>query len=398
MLSLAAAILLLSGSAAATEGALEASGIIEAEEVRLASEFQGYIAEMNARAGDTISAGQVLVTLESSSIRASVDEAQAALEAAEAERADVRAAPRAEAVAGLRAQLAVAQAQQKAALAARNAAEAEVLESQSLQEQILAAEARTALARQSVEVAAADQAQAQSTADASPWNTPQRHVLELQAVAATANLEAARADLHTAEVALEHLQAIRDEPLALQALAHAAAGEHVTATAEVRVKQAQLDELLAGATPEELAVADAKLALAQAQLQLAQTQLERLVLKSPVTGTVLECGASVGEVALPVVTLVTVADLSQVHVLVYIPENRLGQVALRQKVDVVTDSFPERPIEGEVIYISSQAEYTPRNLATQEGRVNTVYGVRIALPNQEGLLKPGMAADVVFRP
>jgi HlyD family secretion protein len=398
VLALAAGTLLLRSSAALTQPPLEASGIIEAEEVRLASEFQGYITQVNVHAGGTVSAGQVVVTVESSSIGASVDEAQAALEAAEAERAEVRAAPRAEVVAGLRAQLAVAQAQQAAALAARTAAEEEARESQSLQEQILAAETQAALARQSVEVAAADQAEAQSAADASPWNTPQRHVLELQAVAATANMEAARADLHTAEVVLEHLRAMRDKPLALQALAHAAAGDYDTATAGVRVKQAQLDQLLAGATPEELAVADAEFELAQAQLNLARTQAQRLTLRSPVTASVVECNVNVGEVALPGVTLMTVADLSHVHVLVYIPENRLGQVLLGQRVDAVTDSFPERPIEGVVTYIASTAEFTPRNLATKEGRVNTVYAVRVALSNPDGLLKPGMAADVVFRP
>ncbi len=398
MLAVAATILLLSSSAVTTEAPLEASGIIEAEEVRLASEFQGCITQVNMRLGDTVAAGQPLITLESSSIRASVEEAQAALEAAEAERAAVRAAPRAEVVAGLQAELAMAQAQQARALAAWTAAEREVQEPQSLQEQILAAEAQAALARQSVEVAAADEAEARSAADASAWNTPQRHALELQAAAATANVEAARADLHTAEVVLEHLRAIRDKPLALQALAHAAAGEYETATAGVRVKQAQLDQLLAGATPEELAVADAKLELAQAQLSLARTQFERLALKSPVTGTVVECSINAGEVALPGITLMTVADLSHVHVLVYIAENRLGQVALGQKVEVLTDSFPERRMEGEVTYIASKAEFTPRNLATKEERVNTVYAVRVALPNPDGLLKPGMAADVIFSP
>lgn len=397
-LTLAVATVLLGSGAAATDAPLEASGIIEAEEVRLASEFQGYITLVGVRAGDTVGAGQVLVTLDSSSMRSSVDEAQAALQAAQAELADVRAAPRAELVAGMRAQVAMAQAEQAAAEAARRAAEEELRDPQSLQEQIVAAEGRTALARQNVELAAADQAKAQSAADASAWNTPQRHMLELQAQAATANLEAVRADLRTAEVLLEHLRGMRDRPLALQALAHAAAGKYQTATAGVQVKQAQLDELLAGATPEELASAEAKLELAQAQLHLAQVQVARLEIRAPVTGTVLECSVNVGEVAMPGVTLVTMADLSQVHVLVYVPEDRLGQVRLGQTVDVVTDSFPDRPLQGSVTYISSSAEYTPRNLATKEGRVNTVYGVRIRLSNQEGLLKPGMAADVVFRP
>ena len=398
VLALAVGAVLFGGGMAATDGPLAVSGIIEVDEVRLASEFQGYIAEVAARAGDTITAGQILITLDSSSMRSSGDEARAALELAQAERSEVRAAPRTEMIAGMRAQVAMARAEQSAASAALRAADAGLRDPQSLQEQIVVAEGRTALARQNVELTAADQGKAQSAADAAPWNTPQRHILELQARAATENLEAARADLRAAEVLLEHLRGMRDKPLALQAQAHAAEGRYQTATAGVQVKQTQLDKLLAGAMPEELASAEAKLELAQARLQLALAQTARLVLRAPVTGRVLECDVNPGEVAMPGVTLLTVADLSQVHVLVYVPENRLGQVALGQKVDVVTDSFPDRPLQGSVTYISSSAEYTPRNLATKEGRVNTVYGVRIRLSNQEGLLKPGMAADVAFRP
>ncbi len=77
--------------------------------------------------------------------------------------------------------------------------------------------------------------------------------------------------------------------------------------------------------------------------------------------------------------------------------NRLGEVQLGQSVDVMVDSFPERRFQGRVVHIADQPQYTPRSVATKEERVNTVYGVKIRLPNPEGLLKPGMAADAVFR-
>jgi len=393
-----ATILLLPQCVAIAGGGLEASGVIEVEEIRLAAEFQGHAVQVNVHAGDSVNAGQVLIVLESSAIRANVEQAQAALEAAQADLSVVRAGPRDEAVAAARAQLAMAKAEQSAAFAAWQAANQALREPQDLLEQIVIAEGQVALAAQNVELAAADAAQAQTAADAAAWNTPERHILELRAQAAQANLEAARADERAAKVALDNLRRIRDRPIAYQAQAHAAQGKYRVATAAVQVKQAELDDLLAGATPEEVAVAEAKLALAQAQLKLAQTQAERLTVRAPVNGSVVERHINLGETAMPGVTLLTVTDLSTVFLTVYVPENRIGEVRLGQKADVAVDSFAEKRFEGQVVYITDHAQYTPRNVATKAERINTVYAVKIRLPNPEGLLKPGMAADAAFRP
>ena len=170
------------------------------------------------------------------------------------------------------------------------------------------------------------------------------------------------------------------------------------AMSAVQVRQAELDDLQAGATAEETAAAEANVALAQAQLRLAQMQMEHLTIRAPLNGTVLECMIHVGETVMPGVTLLRIADLSTVYLVVYVPENRLGEVHLGQKVSVTVDSFPQRPFEGQVMHIADQAQYTPRNVATKEEQVNTVYAVKIRLSNAERLLKPGMAADAVFRP
>ncbi|MBC7261414.1 MAG: efflux RND transporter periplasmic adaptor subunit, partial [Chloroflexi bacterium] len=81
----------------------------------------------------------------------------------------------------------------------------------------------------------------------------------------------------------------------------------------------------------------------------------------------------------------------------YVPAHRLGEVYLGQRVEVTIDSFPQRRFEGQVVHIADEPQYTPRNLATKEERVNTVYAVKVRLPNPEGLLKPGMAGDAVFQ-
>jgi len=69
---------------------------------------------------------------------------------------------------------------------------------------------------------------------------------------------------------------------------------------------------------------------------------------------------------------------------------------LEQEVSLKVDSFPGETFTGQVVYISDQAEFTPRNVQTVEGRRATVYAIELRVPNPEGKLKPGMPADVTF--
>ena len=384
------------GSRLVAQGQLRVSGVIQAEEIRIASEFAGYATQVLAQAGSRVAQGDHLVLLASNALRTSTAAADAAVQTAQAELARVRAQPRAEELAIQRAQLAVAKAEMDGAQASWQTALRALREPQLLDGQILTAQAQVALAAQNVQLTAAEQAKARSAADAAQWGSAQRQALEFEANAAESGLAAARADERAAQVALQHLHAMRDKPLALQAAANAAQGAYRVARAATAVAQALYDDLRAGPTVQELAVADANLRLAQAQQKLAQAQLSRLTLRAPVDGTVLASTVNVGETVLPGVTLLTLADLSEVYLTVYVPASRLGEVRLGQQVDVTVDSFAARAFQGQVVHIADQPQYTPRNVATQEERVNTVYGVKIRLPNGEGLLKSGMAADAVF--
>jgi HlyD family secretion protein len=111
---------------------------------------------------------------------------------------------------------------------------------------------------------------------------------------------------------------------------------------------------------------------------------------------VLDQALQAGELAAPAATILTLADLSQVELVVYVPENRIGEVQLGQTVKISVDSFPGQVFEGQVARIRDQAEFTPRNVATAEERLNTFFAVEIRLPNPNGDLKPGMPADAVF--
>jgi len=87
-----------------------------------------------------------------------------------------------------------------------------------------------------------------------------------------------------------------------------------------------------------------------------------------------------------------------VTLVIYIPENRIGQVQVGQEVEVQVDSFPGRVFVGQVQNIAGEAEFTPRNVQTQEERVNLVFAVKVRIPNPDGALKPGMPADATVRP
>ncbi len=148
--------------------------------------------------------------------------------------------------------------------------------------------------------------------------------------------------------------------------------------------------------PEEVAVAEAQVARAEAASAVLQAQIDKMTLLAPIDGMVTSRSAHAGEAAIAGATLLTVAELDEVNLTIYVPEDKLNRVYLGQAVEVQVDSYPGRVFTGTVSYISQQAEFTPRNVQTQEQRVNMVFAVKVRLPKPEHLLKPGMPADAVI--
>jgi HlyD family secretion protein len=91
--------------------------------------------------------------------------------------------------------------------------------------------------------------------------------------------------------------------------------------------------------------------------------------------------------------VVTIADLENIWLKIYIPEPQLGRIKLGQAAEITTDSSRGKVYRGKVTYISSEAEFTPKNVQTQEERVKLVFAVKISLDNPNQELKPGMPAD-----
>jgi HlyD family secretion protein len=163
-----------------------------------------------------------------------------------------------------------------------------------------------------------------------------------------------------------------------------------------------------GPDPDRLDLAQARLTLAKAQLTAAQAkadvdlqtldlQLEKLRILAPSDGVVTARHIEPGEVLAAGADALSIGQLSHLTITVYLPEDRYGEISLGDAAAVSVDAFPGVSFTAAVVRIADQAEYTPRNVQTDEGRRTTVFAVELALEDVSGRLKPGMPADVVFQ-
>jgi HlyD family secretion protein len=136
---------------------------------------------------------------------------------------------------------------------------------------------------------------------------------------------------------------------------------------------------------------------AQSNVDLINTQLTKLTVYAPLDGVILTRNVEPGEFVQPGADALTMADISHLTITVYVPEDLYGKISLGMPATMKADSFPGETFNAQVSYISDQAEYTPRNVQTVEGRSSTVYAIKLTVNNPQGQLKPGMPADVTFQ-
>ena len=132
---------------------------------------------------------------------------------------------------------------------------------------------------------------------------------------------------------------------------------------------------------------------ATAQLDVQETLLKNAEVTAPMDGVVLVKSAEPGEVLAAGTTVVTLGNLAKPWLRAYINEQDLGRVKLGTAVKVTTDSFPGKTYSGRVSFIASDAEFTPKQIQTQEERVKLVYRIKIDVDNPAGELKSNMPAD-----
>ena len=141
-------------------------------------------------------------------------------------------------------------------------------------------------------------------------------------------------------------------------------------------------------------VAVSQLQMSQASLKTSEVRLRDSVIYATLNGVVLRKNVEAGETVGTGTSIFTIGDLENPWIKVYVKEDKLGLVKLGQPAQVTTDSYPGKIYDGTVTYISSEAEFTPKNVQTREERVKLVFGVKVSVKNVNNELKPGMPADV----
>jgi multidrug resistance efflux pump len=192
------------------------------------------------------------------------------------------------------------------------------------------------------------------------------------------------------EIALDHQSSLQtgENDLSIKA-SEAGLAQSDAALIQAQAALVQAD---AGITQAEKAVAQT-----QASLEMAQIQLDKLTVHAPVAGVVMTQSIEVGELAQAGSSALTIGQLDDLTVKVYIPENQYGQIDLGDIANLTTNSFPDEIFEATVIRIANKAEYTPRNVQTSEDRATTVYAIELSLSDPDSKLKPGMQVDVSFK-
>jgi HlyD family secretion protein len=344
--------------------AVAATGRIEpAARVGLTFETPGRVAEVWVEEGDQVEAGEPLARLVTDQLELQAEQSEAALAAAESQLAQLRAGPRPKEIEQARANLRAAEAQWSAAVANRDQ-----LADGPTEPEIAAAEAQVAQARTSKLMAqqAYDRVEDEGT----------------EKEQANYDLYTAKQELVAAEARLEDVLAgaSQDELRAAAANASAAAAQRDAA-------QAQLDKLLAGATEAEIREAEAQVRQAQAALELAKHAVQRATLRAPFAGVVTEINMTPGEMPPTREQPLVLLDNSAFHITVAVDELDVSQLRAGQSVDVGVEALPEASVAGTVESISPVS-------APQSAVV--AYDVMIELEPTTVPLRADMTANVTI--
>ena len=157
---------------------------------------------------------------------------------------------------------------------------------------------------------------------------------------------------------------------------------------------AENEKVSNGTRSEQIDIARASVDQAKAGISIIEKKISDCKVLSPVDGTVVHRLVEKGEIVGRGVPIGIIRDMSKAKVTVFLPELDLGKVKIGQKAMVMTDSYPDKPIDGFISFISESAEFTPKNIQTRSERVKTVYRAEITVGNDKGILKAGMPVEV----
>jgi multidrug resistance efflux pump len=174
---------------------------------------------------------------------------------------------------------------------------------------------------------------------------------------------------------------------------HVQAAEISIRQSEAIVTQAEaaMAQALSGVQLAEKSVTQAEVAV-----EIIEIQIDQTIVTATTSGVVLIRNIEPGELVQPGLTVMTIGQLDKLTITVYVPEDQYGEINLSDAASVSVDSFPNEVFDAFVTRIADQAEYTPRNVQTEEDRKTTVFAIELSVDDPGGKLKPGMPADVNF--
>jgi len=356
-----------------TRGNIVVSGNIELTQVDIAFKIPGKLVELPIEEGAPVTKGMVLARLDKVQTERQRDRDQAALYSAETLLVQQRTA-----VEYQRASIEADLAQREAAVKQADARLRELL-SGSRKQEIEQARAAAEAARTEHALAQSDWERAQSLYKTDDISTAQRDQFKARFDSSAAALKQAeeRLGLVTEGPRTEEIDAARAQ------LDQARASVKVTEASRLELKRRE----------QELQTRTAEIARARAQVGVTDAQLDDAVITAPVNGVVLVKSAEAGEVLGAGSTVATIGEIDHPWLRGYITESDLGRVKLGARAKVTTDSFPGKVYRGRVSFVSSEAEFTPKQIQTSEERVKLVYRIKIEIENPQHELKLNMPAD-----
>jgi HlyD family secretion protein len=369
----AAAYVAIRGNGEHDPNRIALSGNIEMTQVNVGFKSAGQLEEITVREGDSVQKGQVLARLDRNQLVQQRAGAAAALAAAQAQLAQAGTA---------------AEWQRRTVSGEIQAREAEVravearleeLERGSRPQEIKEAQAAVSAARTELERASRDWERAQALYKDEDISTQQYDQFR-------ARYQSASAALRQAE---ERAALVQEGPRKETIAAAQAQVARARATLDV----GEANRLEVRRREQEITARQAEIARLRAQIALIDEQLADTVAESPMDAVVLVKSADEGEIIAPGTTILTLGDVAHPWLRGYINQTDLGRVKLGQHVKVTTDSYPGKAYDGRITFIASEAEFTPKQIQTQEERVKLVYRIKVEVENPHRELKLNMPAD-----
>ena len=223
-------------------------------------------------------------------------------------------------------------------------------------------------------------------------------VQEQMLASAMQKLEAARATISNdnADLAQKKIDYSRSQNLWNEKIISGDQRDHTETALKQSNAAMQRDLAMEHGAEQDIAVVKASIRNASENLELAKIMLGYTTLRAPFSGVILTRQTELGEVMQPGTPVVTLADLDHVWLRAYVAETDLGRIRWGQAATVHTDTYPDRAYPGQISFIASEAEFTPKSVETHKERVTLVYRIKIDVENPRHELKPGMPADATI--